>query len=373
MSMTEPTQQQYDSSSRPKRVRAPIWQLIVAGVVPAAAVVAVLWFIWYQKPLQEGKEFASRVMLQTSGLTRPTVNKLDSRFTDADGDFVADAPADAKDQVDPPTLVFSYVAITQDPDNPTTDPYKAAFAEFVQHVSKVTGKPVEYHSFTSLNDQLKAMREGQLHISGFNTGGVPMAVDLCGFVPVSKLATADGIASYRMQVIVPADSSIRSLDDVKGHELTLTEPGSNSGYKAPMVLLRDQCGLLPERDYLLRYSGAHDSSIIGIASKKYQAAAVAGDVLRRAVSKGEITANQYRVVYESEFFPTACFGYVYNLKPELAGKIRRAIFDFDWKGTGMEKEFANADQSKFVPAAFKDDWALVRKIDDATGIEYKID
>src|SRR5262249_19241206 len=124
MSMTEPTQQQYDSSSRPRRMRAPIWQLIVAGVVPAAAVVAVLWFIWYQKPLQEGKEFTSRVMLQTSGLTRPTVNKLDPHFTDADGDFVADAPADAKDQVDPPSLVFSYVAITPDPDNPTADPYK---------------------------------------------------------------------------------------------------------------------------------------------------------------------------------------------------------------------------------------------------------
>ena len=176
-----------------------------------------------------------------------------------------------------------------------------------------------------------------------------------------------------MHIIVPADSDIRSIADLKGHELTLTEPGSNSGYKAPLILLRSRHGLEPERDFTLRFSGGHAESIRGIADKTYQAAAVAGDLLKRAVAQGTIKQSDYRSIFDSEAFPTACFGYVHTLKPELATKVREALNSFDWKGTGMEKEFASSEQARFVPANFKDDWALVRQIDDATGAAYKID
>jgi phosphonate transport system substrate-binding protein len=356
----------------PKRIRRPIWQLLLAALVPAAIIVAALYFMWVKKPEQENLEAAHKVALQFSGLNRPVTNKLDARFTDADNDLLADTPTDAGKLLDPPTLTFCYISVAQDPDELKPDAYQAAFAEFVQHLSKMTGKTVEYKTFPTANDQLKAMRDGQLHIGGFNTGAVPIAVDLCGFVPVCKLAGADGVASYRMQLIVPADSSIAKLADLKGHELTLSEPSSNSGYKAPLVLLHTQ-GLEPERDYILRYSGSHDESIKGIANKTYQAAAVASDVLRRSVSKGQISANQYRVIYESELFPTASIGVAHNLNPDLSKKLREAIFSFDWKGTGIEKEFATSDQSKFVPANFKDDWALIRKIDEELGIAYNID
>lgn len=39
---------------------------------------------------------------------------MDSRFKDADGDLVADAPTDPKDWIDPSTLVFSYTPV-EDP------------------------------------------------------------------------------------------------------------------------------------------------------------------------------------------------------------------------------------------------------------------
>jgi phosphonate transport system substrate-binding protein len=350
-----------------------LWLLILAIVIPFAVIASVLWFIWVAKPAQDEQAFIHETVLRTSGLSRPTMNKLDARFTDANEDLVADPPTDPKDFVDPPKLLFTYVPIAPDDENP--DQYKIAFADFVAHLSKVTGKPAEYRLYSSLNDQLKAMRDGELHVCGFNTGAVPEAVDLAGFVPIFKLASADGSASYRMMIIVPADSPLKTISDLRGRdqELTVTDPGSNSGYKAPLVLLRDREGMEPERDYILRYSGGHDKSIVGIAQKKFRAAAVAGDVLKRAVNKGEIDPTQYRVISQSEAFPTACFGYAYNLKPELAAKVREAFATFDWKGTAMEKEFASSEQVKFVPVNFKDDWALIRKIDDAIGTAYKID
>lgn len=364
MSMTEPS---------PSK-RSPIWILALTAIIPAAVVAGVLWFIFVHRERQQSIARVHQTVLNTSGLSRPTNNRLDeSRFADADRDLVADPPTDPAKLIDPETLVFSYVAIPRDPDEPVIDPYKAAFAEFVEHLSKVTGKRCEYRVYPSLNEQLKAMRDGELHVAAFNTGGVPIAVDLSGFVPMFKFAASDGTSAYRMQIIVPSDSPIQKVADLKNRELTLTEPSSNSGYKAPLVLLRSAHNLDPERDYILRYSLGHENSIRGIASKAYQAAAVAGDVLKRAMAHGEIQADQFRVIYESEVFPTACFGYAHNLKLELIARIREAFTSFNWSGTGLEKEFATSDQSKFVPANFKDDWSLVRRIDDQIGAEYKID
>lgn len=354
-------------SQRLSRGRTSPAVLILVSVVPAAVVVAVLWFIWVAKPQQETRQTTHAAALRTFGLANPVQNKLADRFNDADHDYVADPPTDPKDFVDPPVLFFSYVAL-EDP-----APYQAAFADFVDHLAKVTGKKVEYLPVTGTNDQLKALRDGQLHVTGFNTGSVPIAVYLCGFTPAFKLASPDGVATLQTQIIVPADSPMRSPGDLKGRELSLTEPNSNAGYKAPVVLLRRQFGLEPERDYIPRFSMEYDRSIQGIADKELQAAAIASDVLERAVTRGDISTGQFRSIYTSESFPTACFGYAHNLKPELAAKVREAFQTFQWQGTSLEKEFAQSNQSRFVPVSFKDDWALVRLIDDQIGNAYALD
>jgi phosphonate transport system substrate-binding protein len=282
---------------------------------------------------------------------------------------VADAPKDAKDFIDPPTLKFAYIT-GADP-----APFKAAWADFVKHLSEVTGKPVEYASLDSEQDEtaaLKALRDGTLHIAGFNTGRVPIAVDACGFVPVAMLAGADGKGSRtHTTIIVPADSAIKTLDDLNGKTLALTDPESNSGYKAPLVFLKDH-KLLYGKSYQPSYTGSHDASIAGIAAKRYDAAAVAADVLARAVATGGIKQDQYRVIFESEGFPTAGLGYAHNLKPELAKKIREAMLNYSWKGTTMEKFFADAGQTGLAPVNYKDDWSLVRRVDDATGSKHVV-
>jgi phosphonate transport system substrate-binding protein len=253
-----------------------------------------------------------------------------------------------------------------------TSEYKTAFADLMTHISKATGKPVVYFDTTSMDQQLEALRDGKLQITALNTGNVPAGVCAAGFVPVAGLGDANGSSKYEMEIVVAADSPIKSVDDLRGHELTLTDPGSNSGYKAPLVLLKSDFGLLPGRDFGIRYSGGHQQSIHGLAAGTYEAIAVANDVLKREISDGSIKPEKIRSIYKSESFPTASFGYVYNLKPELAAKIKGAILDFDWKGTSVGKEFASSNQTRFVPVNYKNDWALIRRIDDSIGFSYQI-
>jgi phosphonate transport system substrate-binding protein len=63
---------------------------------------------------------------------------------------------------------------------------------------------------------------------------------------------------------------------------------------------------------------------------------------------------------------------VYNLKPELAAKVREAILTFQFKGTSLEKEFASSKQDRFIPVDYKSDWQLIRRIDNEIGRQHKI-
>lgn len=309
---------------------------------------------------------ANERVLKLFGLGNPTTNRLDARFNDADGDLVADPPTDPAEWVDPDTLYFSFVAAKE------TERYKQVWAGFADHLARQTGKRVQYVTLESPDEQLEALKDGRLHVTGLNTGNVPNAVNAYGFVPVCTLGGEDGSYAYTMKIIVPANSPIRAIKDLRGHTLTMTEPSSNSGSKAPLVLLMSDFDLQPERDYRIIYSYGHDASIQGVASGKYEMAAVASDMLARAVGRDENIASQVRVIYESEPFPAAGLGYVCNLKPELAAKVREAFFNFDWSGTGLESEFASSGVQQFVPVSYKDDWALIRRIDDTVGYRYAV-
>jgi phosphonate transport system substrate-binding protein len=340
--------------------------LLALALLLLGAGAAVSWFVVSHRA-EAAKEKSSDTLMAIAGLKQPVSNHLNPRFTDADGDLVADPPKDAKDFIDPPTLTFCYTPV----DDPK--PFKEAWADFTKHLSEMTGKPVEYLMITSDQEQLRALRDGKLHVAGLNTGRVPIAVDACGFVPVAMLA-GDNDAGGRThtEIIVSSSSQIKDVRGLKGHELTLTVAGSNSGFKAPLVFLKE-FDLLPGRDYKIRYSGSHDQSIADIASGQFEAAAVAADVLQRAVAAGTIKAEQFRSIYKSENFPTAGLGYAYNLKPELAAKVREALLKYPWSGTSMEKYFGASGQHGVVPVNYKDDWSLVRRVDDATGYEHVVD
>ncbi len=163
-------------------------------------------------------------------------------------------------------------------------------------------------------------------------------------------------------ILAPAGSPIKKLEDIKGHKLTFTTLDSNSGCKAPLVLLKEKYNLLPERDYSFGFSQGHESSIKGVAAKELDVAPVASDVLAHMVEKKEVDPAAVVSIYKSERFPPATIGYVYNLTPELREGIRETLLNLEWKGTGLEREFG-PETTKFVPVNYKDDWANTRRID----------
>lgn len=289
---------------------------------------------------------------------------LDPRFTDADGDMVADIPTNPRDWVDPRTLVFAYT--------PVEDPsvYAKVWDGFIKHMEEVTGRRVQFFPVQSNAAQLEAMRAGRLHVAGFNTGSNPLAVNCVGFRPFAMMARADDTYGYEMEIITYPGSGIERIEDIRGNKMAFTSPTSNSGYKAPSALLAAEYGLVAEKDYEPVFSGKHDNSILGVANRDYPVAAIANSVLNRMISRDVVKPEQLVSIYKSQTFPTTGYGVVYNLHPDLQAKIQEAFFSFPWEGSALEEEFRNSGEAKFIPITFKEHWAVVRTIDEAMGTRY---
>lgn len=341
------------SLSRVLTLLLPLMLVTVGGVL-----------YWNKSIEAETRENNEKVALKKLGLDQTGQQEpklLDIKFLDADGDLVADPPKDPAQLIEPETIIFSYIGAED------SERQKAVWQEFTAAVAAATNKKVEYLVIPTPQEQLELLKNGKLHLTAINTGKVPEAVREGGFVPDVTFADAEGKVGHTMKFLVPADSKITKPEQLRGQRIAFVNRGSNSGFKAPMVFLMKDQGLKPLRDFEWLFTYNHDESISGIASKTYPAAPVASDMLARAEARGDIKPSQYRVINESELFPSAALGHVYNLKPELVEQIKSVYKDFNWTGTGLEKEFGPSGIVKFAPANYKQQWSLIRRIDDALG------
>ncbi len=294
---------------------------------------------------------------------------LDERYCDEDGDLVADTPKDSAEWVDPETLIFAYT--------PVEDPavYKEAWKDFITHMEAKTGKKVTFFPVQSNAAEIEAMRSGRLHIAGFNTGSNPLAVNCAGFSPFALMARTDGSFGYEMEIITYPGSGIEKVEDIRGKSLAFTAPTSNSGFKAPSAILKEEFDMIKDRDFEPTFSGKHDNSILGVANKDYMAASIANSVKDRMIKRNVVKAEDIVTIYKSQTFPTTGYGVAHNLHPELTAKIKDAFLNFPWykedgTPTSLKVEFEKSGEGQFLPMNYKEIWSVIRTIDSANNVSY---
>ena len=281
---------------------------------------------------------------------------LDAAFCDDNKDLVADTPAAT---VSPDRIMVGISSVE--------DAHTAAstYGSFVTYLGGCLKKEVLLYPPVGEGKVLEAMRTGQVHVAQFATGGTIYAVNFAGAVPFAGKGVdmAQKRDTYTLMLIVRADSTYKKPADLKGKKVAHTSITSNSGNLAPRALF-PALGLTPDKDYVVEFSGKHDKSIVGVQLGLYDGAAVASDVFDRLVAKGEIKRNQFRVLFESDDFPPDAFALAHNLDPKLADQIRKCTLDFKFPDA-MAK--ALEGNNRFFPVDYNKDWAIVRKIADASG------
>ncbi|HWE02682.1 MAG TPA: PhnD/SsuA/transferrin family substrate-binding protein [Tepidisphaeraceae bacterium] len=310
-------------------------------------------------------------MVRAMGMIAPAHKRLNAEFLDSRGSLLADPPTSPGATLDPPTLILAHIS-GDDAEGPAIP-----WEDLEKHIAAVTGKTVEDAPFENSRGQIDDIKNGKITIVALHAAETPFLVNNCGFQPQAVYGDKTGVIGNHLNIIVPTDSQITKAADIRSHSLVCTVPNSITGYRAAVALLMKNEGLRPNVDYAVTWSLGQKKSIHGVIKKTFTSAAVSDDKLQSMVHQGKINPADFRTIYSSEVIPRTTIGYFYNLKPELAAKIRGEILSFKpdrpvaAKETG-EAESANTDLSggtsnslRFIAIDYKRDFELVRLIDDS--------
>lgn len=156
--------------------------------------------------------------------------------------------------VDADTLVFGVV-----PDSVDTE---TNYQPLMDYIAQETGTSVEYFESTDYAALIEAAIAGQIDVASFSGFTYVTATNNgAQITPVSSIVTEEGQEpGYYSQAIVPADSDIASIADMKGKKVCFVDPSSTSGYLFPSYNLIE-AGIDVESDITPVFAGKHDVSV----------------------------------------------------------------------------------------------------------------
>ena len=165
-------------------------------------------------------------------------------------------------------------------------------------------------------------------------------------VPIVQRAEDEKFTS---RFIVPVDSPIKTVADLKGHTFTFGAPSSTSGSLMPRYFLQQQ-GIVPERDFkTVAFSGAHDATVAFVASGRAEAGVLNASVMDKLVEAKNPNAAKVRVLATTPPF----FDYNWTVRPgmdpALEKKLTDAFLALD-PAKPADKEILDLQRaSKFIP------------------------
>lgn len=211
---------------------------------------------------------------------------------------------------------------------------------------------------TGLDVQFTPVTDYAAVVEGLATKKIDLAW-LGGFTFVQAKLRTDGQAvpivqraedeKFTSRFIVPLDSPIKSIAELKGHTFVFGAPSSTSGSLMPRFFLQQQ-GIVPERDFkTVAFSGAHDATVAFVASGRAEAGVLNASVMDKLVEAKNPNAEKVRVLATTPPF------YDYNwtvrpgLDPALAKKLADAFLALD-PAKPADKEILDLQRaSKFIP------------------------
>lgn len=324
--------------------------ILLAGLIGAAGVIAsVAAYSIHQKSLYAYQQD----LLGFKGLSERPANSLDERYRDADGDLLADSPAAPSECIDPEPLVLAHYLGDDE------GVLRVDWESLREMLTARTGKIVTLQPYLHTPDEIAAVAEGEIHLVAAHSAEIPSLVNTAGLVPFAELGTAERADGNRLVIAVGPQSTADSLEELRGGTLICTEPGSVTGYRAAIIAIYMETGMVPGADYDIYFSHKHERSIRGLAVGKFPFVALSHDVIERMLEESRIKSSEFRILYESRPLPRLTIGHAHQLDPKIRDSITSAVLNFENAATDDNRPL------RFVAIDYKTDYDFARRLDDA--------
>ncbi|CAN5414506.1 putative selenate ABC transporter substrate-binding protein [soil metagenome] len=226
------------------------------------------------------------------------------------------------------------------------------------------GMQVKPFVATGYNGVIEALRSKKLDVAYLGPFSYVLASSVADVEAFAVAVTKKtGQSAYKSVIIARKDRGIAKLPDLKGRTFAFVDPTSASGHLFPKAGLL-QAGYDPESFFgRVIFSGSHDASILAVANKKVDAAAVADRILASAIAKGQVKQDELEIVWSSNPIPESPMVWRKDLDPALKARIAQALAnvkDLPWGDQGVLNGFQPTNDAAYNVVR---DTAKVLKLD----------
>lgn len=209
---------------------------------------------------------------------------------------------------------------------PSDDPRltRQYWEPIVQYLAQGLRRKVELYIVPDYTAEVEALRAGHVDFARLGSSSYVIAVrDGVEIEPVASAVKATtGLPGYYGYIVTRADSDIQALDDLQGRTFAFTDPQSSSGYVVPVCALKEAS--IEVEVYM---AGSHEAAVLAVQNGTVDAGAIAQIRYDVAVNEGVISADELRIVWQSELIPNVPIVVQKSMDPDLKERLQTLFLD----------------------------------------------
>ncbi|HEY5226737.1 MAG TPA: phosphate/phosphite/phosphonate ABC transporter substrate-binding protein [Methylovirgula sp.] len=189
------------------------------------------------------------------------------------------------------------------------------------YLEKAIGRPVQLIIPTNYNATVEGLGNGSLDIAYLGGLTYVKAHARYGAIPLVQRAED---REFHSLFITQANSSIKSLADLKGKSFAFGDINSTSGHLMPYYAMQ-KVGINPDTDLRARFTGSHAATIKAVEAGAVDAGACDETVFKAMTHDGKADGSKLRVFYVTRPFVDYVWAARSNLDPATQKAIIKAF------------------------------------------------
>lgn len=181
---------------------------------------------------------------------------------------------------------------------------RVRFERLITYLSQRLDLPVELVQTGTYSTAIEAMRARKLDVCSMGPFAYLIAHEKAGVEALIAPGNPAGeVNSYRSVLVVPKDSPIHTIEDVRRHAKTMTlawvDPASASGHLVPRAYL-ESVGFKPEEDFKNTiFTLSHLASAMAIKAGNIDLAVITQNTRQKLITTGRVAEEDLRVIWTS--------------------------------------------------------------------------
>lgn len=221
---------------------------------------------------------------------------------------------------DPTVLKMVFVPASEKGDD-------SDYESLIEIISEQASIQIESIKVIDYNAAVEAMRAGRAHLAWYGGKTYIKANEIANAEAFAAgVRVGDNNAGYYSYFVVPADSPLNVLSDIRGKTLGLNSIGSTSGDLIPRVEIK-KAGMSDDDFKNVVYAGSHDACLLAALNKRVDVCGMSSRNFDARIADATIARNQVRIIHKSPLVPPPPLAFSKNLSQDLRDRIKKATLE----------------------------------------------